>query len=186
MFDYRASLLAFFVAMSGCGEAFVPTSGTGGKQTTQSMGGTDAGASTSSMTHATGGSTTSAVTTMSAGGSGGSSGSGGAAGGLAEFSATCAGTVECPGTGACADWEYTIDDDSVTTVVNATVTLLGSGMTCSDQAQYASSIDTGVQVAGNIMFPCGTQEWTLGIDKSTSLVYVKELTMGYSWTPPCK
>lgn len=191
MFDYRAGLLAFFVAVSGCGETFTATGGTGsgtGEEHTTGVTSTGTGATTSTMTPSMGGATTSGVTTTTSGpgGTGGSSGSGGAAGGPVGFSTTCAGTVDCPGAPACADWEYTINDDGVTTVVDASVTLLSPGMTCSDQTQYASSIDTGVQVAGNIMFPCDTQEWMLGIDKSTSLVYVKELTMGYSWTPPCK
>lgn len=102
------------------------------------------------------------------------------------FHATCLGTVDCPDMAACADWKYTVDDDGTTTVVNAGVDVAASGMTCSDQVQYATSQDAGLQVSGNIMFPCGTQTWSFGIDRQTQLVYVKEMTMGYSWTPPCQ
>lgn len=195
MLDHRISLFAFFLAAS-CGEGFTATTGT-----EPGSGGTSAatsGRTTSSSSQASGGEAGSGAGSAGEAGAAGSSAGGsstaatssssdGGSGGMsATFSASCLGEVDCPGVPACADWEYVIDDDGTTTVVIAGVTLPDPGMTCSDQAQYASEQDAGLQVVGNIMFPCDSQTWAFGIDEATELVYVKEMTMGYSWTPPCQ
>lgn len=196
MFHHRVAFLSLVLAASGCGEDFTADRGPRGTTTFHSqVGGGESTSDTS--TGGEGGQSTSDSDTLEggAGGSGGAGGIGGTGGSGAQggsggsepgFFAQCVGTVDCPTMTGCADWEYVIDDDGTTTVVTAQVTLADPGLSCSDQTQYASLEDEGMQVAGNIMFPCDFQTWAFGIDKSTKLVYVKEMTQGYSWTPVCQ
>ena len=192
VFDHRTSVLAFLVAVatSGCGEEFSTTGGGSRSSETVAMGGgTSTTDDTTTTEDTTGHQTSTSETTSGEGGAssaGGTAGAGGSGGEPEGFFAACYGTVDCPGAAGCADWEYVIDDDGNTTVVTAGVTLPDPGLMCSDQVQYASSDDAGLQVIGNIMFPCGTQTWAFGTDPVTGLVYVKEMTMGYSWTPACQ
>lgn len=185
MFDRRIGFLV--LALAGCGESFVAGHSTGGAagaggcggstlSTSWIEGGNDHGGDGGG---GEGGATSSLMTTSEVT----STGTGGAPSG---FFAQCQGTVDCPDMASCADWEYSVEDDGTTTMITAKVTLADPSLSCSDQTQYATSEDDGLQVAGNIMFPCDLQTWAFGIDKATKLVYVKEMTQGYSWTPECQ
>lgn len=196
VFDHRTGVLALFVMALGCGETFSAateggsseasgtTQASSGRTTEASTGGK--GGSSSASAGGEGGHGGAGVGGSGPGGSGGDTGSGGSGGAPEDFFASCSGTVDCPGMLACADWEYTITDNGTTTIVTAHVASVDWGLDCSEQSQYATSDDLGEQVVGNIVFPCETTTWSFGTDKVTGLVYVKELTTGYSWTPPCK
>lgn len=178
---YRQFIIpTIFIAFAGCTESFTPTeSGDTTRTTSTGRQIVIVGETTVSDPDPTGG--------AAAGGTGsGGSSSTTSTPDATGFHATCAGVVDCPDMAQCASWKYEIDDDGTTTVVNASIDIANPGVSCTGQAQYASSQDDGVQVGGVVSFPCDIQVWSLGIDKATELVYVKEMTHAYSWTPPCQ
>ncbi len=174
------------LTLAACGSAPLPewvVTSSSCKPTTSSTSSTTSSSTTASSSD-TGGQGGAFETTSSSTG-GGDAGTGGEQ--PFPFSATCTGLVDCPMLDDCVQWDYNIVDDGTSSTVTASVTVLlpsplppCTGMTTFSNADPdQDSIDT-------IDVPCGTQTWSLGLDRTTMTVYLKEDPAGLSWTPACQ
>lgn len=87
----------------------------------------------------------------------------------------------------CVQWDYAVVDDGTSSAATASITvLLPSPLPpCTAMATF-SDADAGAPLADVVEVPCGTQTWSLGLDRATMTVYVKSDPSGLSWTPPCQ
>ncbi len=87
----------------------------------------------------------------------------------------------------CVQWDYAVTDDGTSSAASASITVLMPAPLppCTAQATFDDA-DAGPGSTDSVEVPCGAQTWTLGLDRATMTVYVKEDPAGLSWTPPCQ
>lgn len=87
----------------------------------------------------------------------------------------------------CVQWGYDVTDDGTMSTAVASVTVLQPAPLppCTAQVAFADA-DAGAPPTDVVDVPCGAQTWSLGLDRATMTVYLKEDPAGLSWTPPCQ
>lgn len=171
-------------ALTACGARTLPpeertSTGTSvsSTTTTTATGGGVSSSSSSSSSSASGSTSSSSSTGSSSTGTGG---------GKPAFSAQCSGTVDCPMLAGCAHWAYSVVDDGASSSASATVTVLQPAPEppCTAGAQFPDA-DAGAPVSDVVNVQCGSTGWSLGLDRTTMIVYVKADPASLEWTPAC-